>query len=322
MSHPLVESAQSLAEELLFPAALDVDVAPFVPQAHFDRIAAAGLYGLEAAEIDPVDRHLVVESLASGCMSTAFVWIQHHRALRWILDSADPRIRERWLDSLYSGQAKAGLALGGVRPPVPSLIAQRVSGGWVMDGSVPWVTGWGMIDVLFIGAVAEEDSQVWALIDPRASTGITAQPLSLVAANSSGTVRLMLERHFVPEERVVGLTGNVSPLETDERGRGNGSLALGVARRACRLMGASALDDELNKVRNRLDTADDAKMAAARAAASELAVRAATRLVAHTGSRAVLPTAHAQMLARQAIFTTVFGARPPMRAELLKLLEG
>lgn len=316
----MVDIAQQLSVELLFPASLDVDAAPLVPKTHLDRLAEFGLYGIEAIDIEPEDRQLVTEVLASGCLSTTFVWIQHHRALRWILDSADPRVRERWLDLLYSGQTKAGLALGGVRPPVPSLIAQRVSGGWVLDGSVPWVTGWGLIDVLFIGAVAEGDSQVWAMIDPNSGSGIQASPLRLVAANSSGTVRLALERHFVPEERVVGLTGDVPPPELDN-GRGAGSLALGVARRACNLMGPSRLDEELEQVRRSLDGAGEEGMSAARAAASELAVRASSRLLAHVGSRGILSTSHAQMLVREAAFTSVFATRPPIRTELLKLLE-
>ena len=56
---------------------------------------------------------------------------------------------------------------------------------------------------------------------------------------------------------------------------------------------------------------------AARAAASELALRAATTLMIHTGSRSVLTDNPAQMLLREAGFLLVFGTRPLIRDALL-----
>jgi hypothetical protein len=104
----------------------------------------------------------------------------------------------------------------------------------------------------------------------------------------------------------------------------NGSLALGVTLRCCRLLGPSPLDAELDACRSRLDEAVSVgaeAMAVARAAACELAVRAAAALAVHEGSSAVLPDQHAQRLSREALFLLVFGSRPPIKAELLRRLS-
>ena len=61
-------------------------------------------------------------------------------------------------------------------------------------------------------------------------------------------------------------------------------------------------------------------MAEARAAASELAVRAAAALAVRDGSRAVSVDQHAQRLAREALFLLVFGSRPGIKSALLRRL--
>jgi hypothetical protein len=99
----------------------------------------------------------------------------------------------------------------------------------------------------------------------------------------------------------------------------NGSLALGVAGRACRLLGADAgpLASDVDAVRAALDSGTPETMPAARAAAAELAMRAAVTLTVAAGSRAVLAGEHAQRLVREATFLLVFGSRPAIRADLL-----
>ena len=59
-------------------------------------------------------------------------------------------------------------------------------------------------------------------------------------------------------------------------------------------------------------------MAEARAAASELAVRAAAALAVRDGSRSAGVDQHVQRLAREALFLLVFGSRPGIKSALLR----
>jgi alkylation response protein AidB-like acyl-CoA dehydrogenase len=320
---PMIEShaiARDLAESVLWPRAADIDAgrAPLVP--HLDALADAGLYGLAGPDGDPRAVWAVTEALASGCLSTAFVWVQHQGALRRLAGADDSEARRAWLAPLVAGTCRAGVAVSGVRPPEPTMRARPDGDAWILDGTVPWVTGWGLVDVLLTTAVSHDGREVWVLLDAVAGPTMRSEPLRLIAADASRTVRLTVTGARVPADRVVRVAPYVPPPPTDGGGRTNGSFALGVAARACDLMGPNPLDDELTARRAQLDGADELAMAAARAAAIELAMRATERLVVAAGGRSVMAGSAPSRLAREALFTAVFGSRRAIRRAVLERL--
>jgi alkylation response protein AidB-like acyl-CoA dehydrogenase len=320
----IVAMASEIAEEVLFPAALATDAAGLVPVSHLDLLARAGLYGIVGPTscgglgADLATFCSVVEVLAGGCLTSTFVWIQHHSVVRAVTGAAaGSGIRERWSRALCAGEVRAGIALGGLRSGPRQLSARPAQGGWLLDGDVPFVSGWGRIDVVLAAALTADGRALRVLVDGIPSASLQAVPLRLVAANASGTVQLAFEDHFVPEDRVVSVETYSAPPGYDGGGRPNGSLALGVAGRCCRLMGPTLLDAELAARRAQLDGASEETVASARAAASEFAFRAAGALAVHTGSGALYSANHAQRLVREALFLLVFGTRPAIRRELL-----
>jgi alkylation response protein AidB-like acyl-CoA dehydrogenase len=328
---PPLDVANAIADDLLFPTALATDTADQVPRSHLDRLADAGLYGLfgpgDAGGMgaDPATRLSVIEALAGGCLSTTFVWIQHHSALLAVAASATPGLRDAFVGDMCRGKWRAGIAVAGIRPGVPGVSAEAVTGGWRVNGDVPWVTGWGLIDVMHTAALGPDGAIVWMLIDAVVSSSLSVTRLRMVAVESSVTVVVSFRDHFVPAERTTSVEPNREWMARDARGlRTNGSLALGVARRCCRLLGPSPLDEELAACRERLDHAAVGApdtLPGARADSSVLAARAAAALVVATGSQSVLRDQHPQRLAREATFLLVFASRPPIRAALRAVLE-
>ncbi|MGH9293130.1 MAG: acyl-CoA dehydrogenase family protein [Acidimicrobiales bacterium] len=323
----LLERARQVADAVLFPAAPEVDRAQLVPASHLDLLAAEGFYGLAApaevggAGVDYPVACEVIRTLASGCLTTAFVWIQHQGVLRRVL-GAPPRLRDRLLAPLCRGERRAGVALAGCLPGPPVLVARRVKGGYVLDGSSPWVSGWGMIDTLLVAARSNEDAVLWALVAAHEAETVSVEPRQMVAASASGTVAVGFEGHFVADDAVLGSELLATVALHDAMGLGtNGHLALGVTARCRALLGPSGLDPEAASCQAALLEGDVDSLPAARAAASELAVRAATMLLVHTGSGAILSDGHAQRLAREAMFCCVFGSRPSIKAELLSRLR-
>ena len=322
-----MERARRVADDVLFPSALQTDTANLLPVANLDALAREGFYGMtgpaEAGglELDPATAYRVVETLAAGCLTTTFVWLQSQSPVRAVAKSRSPDLRNEWVGPLCRGELRAGIALAGNRPGSPILTAvPSTDGDLVLDGEAPWVSGWGRIDVMLVTA-RDGDNVISALVDAVEGSTLRAEPLHLVGANASGTVTLRFSRHAVPAERIVGREPHVDVLARDPIGlRMNGSLALGVVARCCMLMGPSAFDDELNGVRRALDEATADDLPAARAAASELALRAAAALTVMQGSRSILASQHAQRLAREALFLLVFGSRPAIRAELQRRL--
>ncbi|GAA1808291.1 acyl-CoA/acyl-ACP dehydrogenase [Planosporangium flavigriseum] len=315
----MLDKAQRIADEVLFPAAAHVDATGRIPHPHLDLLAQEGFYGLAAR--DDIDRSTfarIVEVLASGCLATTFVWLQHHGAVS--AAAKTDSIRQEWLEPLASGARRAGVSQAGVRPGPNPLTARRVAGGYVLDGEAPWVTGWGMIDTLRVAA-RDGDTIVWALLDAADGPTLGVTPLELVAVQASGTVHVRFDGHFVPDERITGTLAAADWGAWDAANLGlNGALALGVAARCSRLLGPGPLRAELAAARAALNAGTPETLPAARAAASELALRAAAAVTVTTGSRAVLAGAHGQRLVREATFLLVFGSRPAIRTDLLRRL--
>jgi alkylation response protein AidB-like acyl-CoA dehydrogenase len=316
---------------MLFPEAMRVDSLDALPSAHLDALAAAGLYGapvpLEAGGLglDLGGICAVAEELASGCLATAFVWIQNRGLVTTLATEGVPAaLRDQWLGSLCQGKVRGGITTAGLIPGPPLLRAQPADGGWRLAGAAPWVTGWGLVDLLLLVARGPGDTAVTLIVDAVPQPGLTASRQRLSAVNASATVRLRFDDVTVPGERFVSQVpfDPVASLRPD-RLRVDGSLALGVTGRCCRLLGPGPLDDELTACRQGLDAAlaaDTATMAQARAAASELAIRAAAALAVRDGSQAVAADAQAQRLAREALFLLVFGLRPAIKSALLRQL--
>ncbi|HTX29560.1 MAG TPA: acyl-CoA dehydrogenase family protein [Streptosporangiaceae bacterium] len=327
----VLAGARRLADEMLFPDAMRVDRLDVLPPAHLDALAAQGLFGAPAPRevgglgLDLRELSAVVEEVAGGCLATAFVWIQHFRlVLTLAADGAPPALRDRWLEPACRGTSRGGIALTGLMPGPPLLRARPADGGWRVDGTAPWVTGWGLIDLLVVVARGPDDTVVSLLMDAVDQRRLTVSRERLSAVDASVTVRLGFDGVVIPDDRLVGQAPFDPAASTQPEGlRVNGSLALGVAGRCCRLLGPGPLDDQLAACRKRLDDAlgaDAAAMAAARAAASELAVRATAALAVRDGSTSITVDQHAQRLAREAIFLLVFGSRPAIKSALLHQL--
>jgi alkylation response protein AidB-like acyl-CoA dehydrogenase len=341
--HPAVHAAQRLADELLAPQAQRVD-ATTVPRASLDAIAAAGLLGLagprEAGGAEapaPVGR-AVTEALAGGCGATWFVATQHALPLAMVAAGREP-LRARALAGMCTGSTLAGVAVSHLRRPgAPAVSARRTSGGWVVDGTVGWMTSWGICDVVLLGAQVGEGELVFALLPAREQEGLRADPpMRLAAMEAAVTTRLHLDRLHVPDELVADVadrgkwleadrakTANVTPAvfgllraivtrleewaqrtaSTEGRGLASALAREGAGTRAQ----AYALIDDLppaERVGERL---------ALRAHALELVNRSAAALVAAGGGASMSREHPHQRLAREALFHLVQAQTAPVRA--------
>jgi alkylation response protein AidB-like acyl-CoA dehydrogenase len=314
----------SLVELLSRDASL-VDQSLTIPPTHLNAFAEAGLYGAfapkEVGGLElPFDEACdIVERLAAACLTTTFVWLQHFRLLGALLDPATPEALRSMLPSVISGQVKGGVSLGGLLPGPARLSAEATAEGWLLRGDAPWVSGWGIVDKLVVTAREDGESVASFVLDANVCEGVSASPVHLSAMNASSTVTLTLSDMAVPRDRYLGSQPYAPGLERPEGLRVNGSLALGVARRCCELIGPSVLDDELRGAREDLDLAlaDGEEIHSARARASALAVRCAHVLAVSTGSRAAISGEVAERSTREAALLLVFASRPSIKGALL-----
>jgi alkylation response protein AidB-like acyl-CoA dehydrogenase len=250
------------------------------------------------------------------------VWLQHQLLVLTLAAEGSPaNLADAWLGSLCRGEHRAGVAGGGLLPGPPTLRAEPFDDGWLLEGESPWVSGWGLIDVVHVAARTADDGVVELIVDAVDGDRLVAARRHLIAVDASRTVRLAFEGLFVPASRFIcrrvydpfaALGGPAL--------RVNGSLALGVAARCCAMLGPSSFDGELAECRCRLDEAEAAEIGAVRAAASALALHASAALIVSAGSGAIVARHHAERLAREALFLLVFGSRPAIRTALLERL--
>ena len=108
----MLQRAHTIAEEVLFPASIDVDAQAAIPRSHFDLLADEGFYGLAAGgvggsvEVDFPSLVGIVETLSSGCLTTTFTWVQHHGMVRALTRTVNEELRDKYLGAAIRGEVR------------------------------------------------------------------------------------------------------------------------------------------------------------------------------------------------------------------------
>ncbi|WP_328621871.1 acyl-CoA dehydrogenase family protein [Streptomyces sp. NBC_00354] len=351
---PLVSAVTEVAVGTLGPVAEET-AQEGVPRSHLDALARCGAYGALGHTPRPgsglTTRQVVREVnelLSAADPSTWFVHTQHFalvKALQAATGSEAAALREQWAPALASGARRGTAGFAFLRHARPPVTAEPVADGWRLRGRVPWMTGWGLTDVVYLGALAPDDRVLSAAVacGPDGDPGLVAAGSApLWAMNGTRTVAVEVRDVLVPRSAVISVqpraewtraydleNANAHPavfghvraaadfLLRSAPAAGSAYEELGhrVAQEAARLRAeAYALRDELppeERVEDRL---------ALRAAVLELGVRAATACVAATGGRAMSYGNTAGRLAREAQFHLIQAQTSRLRTEMARRL--
>lgn len=172
-----------------------------VPRTLLTELGRRGLFG------DVREQHReIAEVLAGSSADTWFCWTQHTTPLRSVQEArggAADELRDRWLNGLATGQSIAAVAVAHVRRPgKPNPNARRVPGGWVLNGTLDWVTSWDIADVLLLMVRHEENVlQFLVPIGNGGPEGLEAGPiLDLVAMRGTYTRPIALHNVFLTDD--------------------------------------------------------------------------------------------------------------------------
>ncbi|MEV0946726.1 acyl-CoA dehydrogenase family protein [Rhodococcus sp. NPDC049939] len=326
------ERARDIAENVFVPAANTVDAEGKIPPNHFEVLAKAGFYGISAPpelggpELSPDDRADLFEILFGSCLATAFTWAQHGGVVKRLATSPNTALRDTYWNGLVTGSVKSGISGAGAAPQPPLLHARRTESGYVLNGVAPFVTGWGIIDVvLFLARDEVDDSIVAMIVDAHPNKGVSVQTLPLIAAHASNTVRVGFENFQVSRDRVCEvITRDEFMAGETLLSKFNATMPLGIARRCFAELEKRAVDTstfaaQLPTVRDHLDATltGEYDRNVARAEAAVLAIRAATALMAATGSSSSVRGNTAERLAREAMLAMMVASRPELRTALV-----
>lgn len=300
------------------------------------------------SQLDVVRGYL---KLSAACLTTTFALTQRQGACRRIETSDNAPLKERLLPGLTVGEFHATVGISHLTTSRrhlarPVLAARRLSGGYILDGYSPWVTGADHADYVVVGAtVVEGDEptaqQILAVVPADLPGAGAGQPERLVALSASHTGQFRCDGALVGDEWVVA--GPVENVMSAGVGAGTGglqtsTLALGLSRAAIDFMSAEAarrpeLQSPLEALEENWQRQESALLAAAggaphcssdeiRREANSLVLRATQAALAAAKGAGYVAGHPAGRWCREALFFLVWSCPQPVVAANLCELAG
>jgi isovaleryl-CoA dehydrogenase len=222
------QSTRRFAEDRIAPLAARIDAEDWFPREIWPEMGALGLHGITVEEdwgglgLGYLEHTIAVEEVSRASASIGLSYGAHsnlciNQIRRW----GNPEQKAKYLPKLISGDHVGSLAMSeaGAGSDVVSmkLRADKVDGGYRLNGTKFWITNSAYADTLFVYAKSVPDA---------ASKGITAfliekdmpgfsigQKIDKMGMRGSPTAELVFNDCFVPDENVVGpVHGGVSIL--------------------------------------------------------------------------------------------------------------
>ncbi|HEY9607205.1 MAG TPA: acyl-CoA dehydrogenase family protein [Allocoleopsis sp.] len=361
----LLDLAQSYLRESVAPIAGDMDRDPEVLRDALKGMGDRSLLALRVpncwggAEVTEETYRCFQQLVPRYSGALAFLQTQHQSAAQILSNSNNESLKQQYLPRMSNGQVLIGVGFSQLRRPGEPLVkASPVAGGYQLDGTVPWVTGFGFFHNFIVGATLPDGSAIYAVVPftETIQTGsdtldgtstqsrITfSEPMQLAAMQSTNTVTATLTHWFLPDEHVVVAKPAGAIHENDKRNvLHHGFFALGCARAGLDIVEAAyqakqlpfirsaleSLHQELSRCQSEMmqalppDSQSWEKRLQLRAWAIDLAIRCASAAVTVSSGAANSIDHPAQRVYREALVFAVSGQTTAvMEATLARLSE-
>lgn len=338
--HDVLPQVRELVQALLAPQALSIDRDGTYPEEFLRRLGEVGGYAASGTVDDgaALARQIeVMQSVGLGCGATAFlVWAQTTCATYLAL-SANTALRDRYLPALLAGRQLGGTGMSNPMKSFSGIENIRLSArsdprGYVINGSLPWVSNLGA-DHVFVTAALSAEGALMFLV-PCNAPGVALHPCpEFVALEGTRTFNVRFDDVLIEHAQVVASPAVLPAYLARIKPRFilmQMGIGLGVIEAAIQIVQqcwtshahvnqylpdgvdnlAAALTDAVQRTQ-RLAQALAAGQAvfrdivALRADASELALRSATAAVLHAGAKGYLVRHPAQRRLREALFVAI-----------------
>ena len=339
----LLESVRNLVKTDLRPLVNDIDRKGLYPQDFMHKLGDIGGFACTGSETEggnglglaaQID---VIRAVGGECGATAFsVWCQ--TACAWYLhQSHNPTVRERYQRDVLQGKKLAGTGmsntvkhLAGIEKHL--LQAEKTDGGYIVNGSLPWVSNIGE-DHIWASTAQIGDSYVMFITGGQVE-GVSLQACpQFCALEGTRTFSVRFDNVFVPNEDLLAdadeFDDYINRIKSGfillQMGIGGGIIdgCLGVIRMA-NVSSAEVntyLDNSFDEIQTALNQAwaETERLADAawnnrpkllptlklRLAGGELSLAAAQSAALHAGAKGYLMRSPAQRRMREAMFVAI-----------------
>jgi isovaleryl-CoA dehydrogenase len=226
MADTIRETTQRFAADRIAPLAARIDEEDWFPRELWPQMGELGLHGITVEEeygglgLGYLEHVIAQEEVARASASIGLSYGAHsnlcvNQIRRW----ASPEQKAKYLPKLISGEHVGSLAMSeaGAGSDVVSmkLKAEKVQGGYVLNGTKFWITNAHYADTLVVYAKTGEGSRgITTFLIEKDMPGFSlGQKLDKMGMRGSPTGELVFDDCEVPDENVMGpVNGGVGVL--------------------------------------------------------------------------------------------------------------
>src|SRR5882757_7323113 len=226
MADAIRDTTRRYAQERIAPLAAKIDAEDWFPPELWPEMGALGLHGITVSEEDGglglgyLEHVVAQEEVARASASIGLSYGGHsnlcvNQIRRW----ASPEQKAKYLPKLISGEHVGSLAMSeaGAGSDVVSmkLKAEKVQGGYVLNGTKFWITNAAYADTLVVYAKTGDGSRgITTFLIEKGMKGFSiGQKLDKMGMRGSPTAELVFDDCEVPDENVMGpVNGGVGVL--------------------------------------------------------------------------------------------------------------
>ncbi|WEK44970.1 MAG: isovaleryl-CoA dehydrogenase [Candidatus Sphingomonas colombiensis] len=213
------ETTRRFAADRIAPIAAEIDRDDSFPRHLWPEMGALGLHGVTVEEeygglaLGYLDHVVAVEEVSRASASIGLSYGAHsnlcvNQIRRW----GNPEQKAKYLPKLVSGEHVGSLAMSeasaGSDVVSMKLRADRVDGGWRLNGTKFWITNAAYADTLVVYAKSTPDAGsrgITAFLIEKDFAGFSiGQKIDKMGMRGSPTAELVFDDCFVPDENVMG----------------------------------------------------------------------------------------------------------------------
>ncbi|MEL6438650.1 MAG: acyl-CoA dehydrogenase family protein [Cyanobacteria bacterium J06621_8] len=192
-------------------------------------------FGGEGLDSTTYARIQILLARTSGALT--FLQTQHQGAVAKLAHSHNSYLQQEFLPQAVKVNTLLGVGFSHLRRPgLPIMQAKSTAGGFLLTGSVPWITGYGFFSHFILGATLADGQELYGLlpfaneVQPSGGTIALSSPLKLLAVSATNTVSATISQWFLPSEYLIAINAPGSIHHSSRRKvLSHGLFALGTA---------------------------------------------------------------------------------------------
>lgn len=225
-----LEKIESYLKKNVEPVASEIDQSPDALRTAFQGLIDNSLLSVKipkywgGLELDTETFYLFQQLISRYSGALAFLQLQHQGAVRDIVASQNELLKQQYLPQIVQNKLLCGLGFSQLRRKgKPMITATPIDGGYEINGTVPWITGFDFFDVFLLGANLDDGQEIRGIVPFTKfchNTGgkITfSDPMKLGAMQSTNTVSATFENWVLPSENVVSIAQAETIHENDKK---------------------------------------------------------------------------------------------------------